>query len=229
MEDDKTLIDTKSSSLSKSPLTSIWNLQNNSLNEALKVSSLYKTSHGMFAGVPIICKNDKCHYKDVCLIEEQNRIIGQRCPMEMGAIMARFEMWCGHFGVDISKGYVKEQDLVDASLIRDIVDFEIQILRAENKIAISGDFIGKVVSTVDKTGRPFYTDEVTPEAQFKLQLQEKKNKTFNLLNSTRKDKASELKKDNHPSVRASGLLKKIDMLLDKEVEENIVEVQIKEE
>lgn len=103
---------------------------------------------------------------------------------------------------------VSEGDLVDASLIRDLVENEIQLLRAENKIAISGDFIGQTVSSVDQRGNAYYENAVTPEAQYKLQLQDKRYKLLNLLNSTRKDKASETKQLT-PSEEALSVFKKI--------------------
>lgn len=175
---------------------------------AQNAQGLYKIKHGMFASVPILCKADQCPYKETCRIDPSFRISGQRCPQEAGAIMARYEQWCRHFKINFEGDAVSDGDLVDVSLIRDLVENEIQILRAENKIAISGDFIGRTISSIDQRGNVYYEDAVTPEAQYKLQLQDKRYKLLNLLNSTRKDKASDMKQLT-PSEEALSIFRKI--------------------
>lgn len=196
-----------------SALQSVWNIPAQSLQAALDVSQVYKMKHGMFAGVPIICKADDCPYKQVCLIDPSLRIPGQRCPMEAGAIITRFEAWCKHFLIDLSEPTIKEEDLVDASLIRDLVDNEIQTLRAENRIAINADFIGMTISQIDNKGKPYYEETVTPEAEYKLTLQDKRYKILQLLNSTRKDKAAEKKAELNPSQKAVSIFKKVAELI----------------
>jgi hypothetical protein len=132
-------------------------------------------------------------------------------------------------GIDLSTGKIKDTDMVDASSIRDLVDNEIQMLRAENKIALNADFIDKVVATVDKHGKAYYENAISPEAEYKLRLQDKKYKILNLLNSTRKDKASEVKIGGHPSVRAAGILKKIGDLLEDDLDSVVINAEFKEE
>lgn len=197
----------------------VWKLPSSTVNAANAASNIYKLKHGMFAGVPIICRAEDCPYADVCVIEVSDRVKGFRCPMEAGAIMARFEAWCRHFQIDLSGSVIKDEDLVDVSLIRDLVDNEIQTLRAENRIALNADFIGKTLVEVDKKCNAYYEDAVTPEASYKLQLQDKKYKILNLLNSTRQDKA---RKDKNigPSDKALGILKKVaDLLPVKDLDE----------
>ena len=196
-----------------SNIQNLWKLPQTSIQAAIDVSQVYKTKHGMFAGVPILCKGVSCPYAKVCMIPPNQRVNGGRCPMEAGAVMARFELWCKHFLIDISGPFIKDEDLVDASLIRDLVDNEVQTLRAENRIAINADFIGEVISQIDNKGNVYYEETVTPAAEFKLLLQDKRYKLLNLLNSTRKDKAHILSQELNPSQQAASIFRKVAEML----------------
>lgn len=187
----------------------VWGLDDEALTRAKISANKFKLKHGMFAGIPLICKKDKCPYSAVCTIPEDHRIVGNRCPIEIGAIMSRFDSWCAHFLIESDGDYIKDEDLVDATLIRDLVDNEIQILRAENRVAINSDFIAKTISTIDSKGKAYYEDSVSPESEFKLQLLDKRYKILQLLNSTRKDKAKEMKLELNPSQQAMSIFNKI--------------------
>lgn len=201
-------------------MSDIWKLPKSS--NLKKYEKMYKSKHGMFAGVPIVCQGTECPYFDVCIVEVDEMEEGTRCPMEASAVIARFEMWCNHFNVDISGEYIKTEELVDASLIRDLVENEIQMLRAENRIAMNSDIVGETIVEIDKKCNVYKENTILPEAQYKLQLQEKRYKIMNLLDSTRKDKAAR-NKNQDPSAKVLGILKKVDELLPKtnlELEEN---------
>lgn len=187
----------------------VWGLDDAALIKAEASANKYKLKHGMFAGIPIICKGVSCPYAKVCSLPEKHREIGDRCPVEIGAIIARFEAWCNHFGIECSGDYINDEDLVDATLIRDLVDNEIQTLRAENRVAMNADFIAETISTIDNKGRAYYEETVSPESEFKLQLLDKRYKILQLLNSTRKDKAREQKIELNPSQEAMSIFKKI--------------------
>lgn len=187
----------------------IWNVPGASIAHIVDASSKFKLKHGMFASVPIICRADQCPYFEVCTIDPVFRIPGTRCAMEIGAIMSRYEMWCDHFDINLEGSTISKEDMTDASLVRDLVDNEIQMLRAENKIALSGDFIGQTLKEVDHKGKAYYEDAVTPAAEFKMALQDKRYKIMQLLNSTRKDKASQLSRNESLGLKAMGLLESV--------------------
>lgn len=176
-------------------LAQVWDLDAQKTQQVSNVSKMYHSKHGMFASIPIICRGDDCHYKDTCAIDQCNRIVGSRCPMEIAAIITRFNQWCEHFNIDNSEEYIAPKDLVDATLIKDLVNIEVQILRAENKIALSGDFMAQTLIEIDKKGTPYYGTVITPEAEFLNTLQDKKIKILNQLNATRKDKANDKRKE----------------------------------
>lgn len=199
--------------IQQSQTEQIWGVAPHTVALAKNMSQLYKIKHGMFAGVPIICKGNCCPYRQSCRIEDvENNCLGDRCPQEIGAILARYEYWCRHFKISLSDE-MDPADAVDLSLIRDLVENEVQTLRAENKMALSGDFISEIVSTVDNKGNAYYDFAVSPEAQYKLQLQDRRYKIMNLLNSTRKDKAGQLKPTT-PSMNALSVLSKLKDMVD---------------
>ena len=166
------------------------------VKEMANINRVYSSKHGMFSAIPIICKGPDCAYKDVCMVSMGQRNIGQRCPMEIAAILARYEQWCAHFEIDTTDDILNAKDLVDATLIKDLVNVEIQMLRAENKVALNGDFMADTLLDIDKKCQPYFGKIVSPEMEFLMTLQDKKIKILNQLNSTRKDKAADKRKES---------------------------------
>jgi hypothetical protein len=176
-------------------LAAMWGLTPTKTKQVSNISKVYFTKHGMFASIPILCRGVDCAYKDVCMVEPSERTVGSRCPMEIAALITRFNQWCQHFNINIEGEAIESKDLVDATLIKDLVNIEIQILRAENKIALSGDFMGETLVEVDKKCNAYYGTVITPESEFLMTLQDKKMKILNQLNATRKDKAADKRKE----------------------------------
>ena len=176
----------------------MWGMNINSpiIWEISNMNKIYSSKHGLFASVPIICRKDDCTYKDVCMVTPNQRNLGQRCPMEIAAILSRYDQWCAHFDIDVSNDIIAPEDLVDATLIKDLVNIEVQILRAENKIALNGDFMADTLLDIDKKCQPYFGKIVSPEAEFLMALQDKKIKILNQLNATRKDKAADKRRES---------------------------------
>lgn len=202
-------------------MTQMWGL-NTALIQEINKSAMIRTSkHGMFACVPIICQVQDCAYKDTCTVDPANRVLGQRCPMEIGAIIARFNQYCVHFGLNSSGDTIAEEDLVDATLIKDLVTIEVQQMRCENKIAMSGDFMGKTLLDIDKKCKPYYGDIISPESEHLLVLQDKKVKILNQLNATRKDKANDKSKTASPTENAIKIFQEVQKAIR---EQNIIDI-----
>lgn len=176
--------------------TAMWGIDPAVVKEIGNMNRVYSSKHGMFASVPIICRDNDCVYKDVCMVSPAQRIVGHRCPMEIAAILARYEQWCSHFEINIVQDTIDSKDLVDATLIKDLVNIEVQILRAENKIALNGDFMADTLLDIDKKCQPYYGKIVAPETEFLMTLQDRKIKILNQLNATRKDKAADKRKES---------------------------------
>lgn len=177
-------------------MAAMWGINANLAQEIGNMNRVYSSKHGMFASVPIICKGSDCAYKDVCMVSQAERVVGRRCPMEISAILSRFEQWCAHFEIDTSMDVIDSKDLVDVTLIKDLVNIEVQILRAENKIALNGDFMADTLLDIDKKCQPYFGKIVAPETEFLITLQNRKDKILNQLNATRKDKAADKRKES---------------------------------
>lgn len=176
--------------------TAMWGIAPAVIKEISNMNRIYSSKHGMFASVPIICKGPDCAYKDVCMVSQAQRTVGQRCPMEIAAILSRYEQWCMHFEISVQNDMIDPKDLVDATLIKDLVNVEVQMLRAENKIALNGDFMSDMLLDIDRKCQPYFGKQVSAETEFLMTLQDKKIKILNQLNATRKDKAADKRKES---------------------------------
>ena len=176
--------------------TTMWGVDPAVIKEIGNMNRVYTSKHGMFASVPIICKGPDCAYKDVCMVSPGQRTVGHRCPMEIAAILSRYEQWCMHFEINTVQDAIDSKDLVDATLIKDLVNIEVQMLRAENKIALNGDIMADTLLDIDKKCQPYFGKIVSAETEFLMALQDKKIKILNQLNATRKDKAADKRKES---------------------------------
>lgn len=177
-------------------MAAMWGINPALAQNISNMNRVYTSKHGMFASVPIICRVDDCVYKDICMVDPSQRILGRRCPMEISAILSRYEQWCSHFDINIVDDVIDSKDLVDATLIKDLVNIEVQMLRAENKVALDGDFMSETLLDIDKKCNPYYGKVVSPEVEFMMTLQDKKIKILNQLNATRKDQAADKRKQS---------------------------------
>lgn len=109
---------------------------------------------------------------------------GSRCPLEIGLIMKRVDEYQKEF-------HVADNDVVDMSLIKDLVDYDVQLFRAENRIAMQGDFIEDVVVSVTDNGQEITAPQISKAAEYKEKIMTKKHKVLQLMHSTRSDKAGD--------------------------------------
>ncbi|MBR2246157.1 hypothetical protein [Oceanobacillus profundus] len=176
--------------------------------EAIETAKrLRNTKHGMYAAVPIICKADGCPYAQSCpLLEMAQAPYGEKCPIEIAAIEDLFGRYAEHF--DINLDNKKAGDTVDLMMVKDLVDADIGILRCDSKMAWDADYIIHNTVGVTDNGDPITKQELHPLTDYREKLVNRKHKTFQLLNSTRKDKVgSKITVSADPSVRAAEMLK----------------------
>lgn len=165
---------------------------------------IYNTKHGMYSAIPMMCKGSGCPYASVCpILDAGGDPKGQRCPLEIGIVLKKFDEYTEYFHVD-------DEDVVDMGLIKDLVDYDVQLFRAENRIAMEGDFLEDVIITVTDSGQEITNKQVSKAAEYKERIMNKKHKVFELMNSTRKDKAGDkLTVTLDPSTYASQLMSRI--------------------
>lgn len=173
--------------------------------EAIKLAvAMANTKHGLYASIPMLCKAEECPYASVCpLVDMEKAPQGERCPLEIAMILNKYESYSHEFGID-------ESNVVDMGLVKDLIDYDIQLFRAENKIAVQGDFVEDVVITVTEGGEAITAPQLSKATEYKDRIMTKKFKVLELMNSTRKDKAGDkLTLTLDPSSYASQLMSQI--------------------
>jgi hypothetical protein len=191
-------------SLTSVEMPQAWKLSDKG-REAIQLAvGMAKTKHGLYASIPMLCKAEKCPYAEVCpLVEMGKAPEGERCPMEIAMILKKYEEYSNEFGID-------ESNVVDMGLVKDLIDYDIQLFRAENKIAVQGDFVEDVVVTVTEGGEAITAPQLSKATEYKDKIMTKRFKILELMNSTRKDKAGDkLTLSLDPSSYASQLMSTI--------------------
>lgn len=191
----------KAQQLANVDMPKAWKLSEQGL-EAVRIAvGMATTKHGLYSSIPMICKGEKCPYAKVCpLVDVGMAPEGERCSLEIAMILRKFEEYGNEFGID-------EDNVVDMGLVKDLIDYDIQIFRAENKMAVDGDFTEEYVITVTEGGEAITDQRISKAAEYKERIQTKKFKVLELMNSTRKDKAGDkLTLQLDPSSYASQLM-----------------------
>lgn len=162
-----------------------WKLSDKG-REAIQLAvGMSHTKHGLYASIPMLCKAEECPYAAVCpLVEMGKAPKGERCPLEIAMILKKYEEYSREFGID-------DNNVVDMSLVKDLIDYDVQLFRAENKIAVQGDFVEDVVVTVTEGGEAITAPQLSKATEYKDKIMTKRFKILELMNSTRKDKAGD--------------------------------------
>lgn len=141
--------------------------------------------HGLYASIPMVCRGEDCAYKDTCpLFIADEHPEGERCPIEISHILTKFQSYTNQLDVD-------QENIIDMSLIKDLIDLDVQISRADNKLAIDGDFIQMITTAVTEDGDEIQNPSIHQAVLYKEKLLKKRHDILQLLHSTRKDKAGD--------------------------------------
>lgn len=202
-------------SIDGTQLPSMWKQNAKGIQNVVKARQTLGLKHGMFASVPIICKGHACPYFETCWIPEEDLQIGERCPIEIAAILERFDKYCKELSIDV------DNEIVDAGLVKDVVDIEIMMVRADGLLAKDGNLIEEVVAGVSPKGQEYYRPELHPAVELKEKLRKEKTRILNQLNATRKDKKGVNTIAMDPSSVAARIIAKVRNI---EAKDNIIDV-----
>lgn len=180
-----------------------WKLSETGLNAVKTAVAMYNTEYGLYATIPMICKGEHCTYATLFPdLHEGLSESGERCPVEVAMIVSKYDAY-------INELEIEKDDAVDLSILRDVIDYDIQIMRAENRMALEGSFTKDQIVTISENGEPIFQETISKAAEYKDKIQVKRNKSLELLNSTRKDKAgTKLNVVMDPSTYARELLQR---------------------
>lgn len=204
MSEDNQLIpqENKLSKLSETDLPAAWGTSEKSKKAIQKSVKSSNVRHGLYASIPMICRGDECAYKETCpLFQVDEHPEGERCPLEISEILTKFDSYTKELGIETY------DNIIDMTLIKDLIDLDVQISRADRKLAIDGDFIQMVTITITEDGDEIQNPAIHKAVEYKEKLLKKRHDVLQLLNSTRKDKAGDkLSITLDPSTYASQLV-----------------------
>ena len=141
-----------------------------------------KTRTSMFSSIPMNCEASKCTFADTCpLLKENLAPRGKPCPIEM-SIVSQF-----------TAEYMEQLDvhpdnLVEVSMIRDLVDQEVQYIR-KTKLLAKEHFIQENIIGVDNDGMPILKKELHLAVELEDRLHRRRKDLRNQLLATREAKA----------------------------------------
>lgn len=136
---------------------------------------------GMVTAIPMICKGDKCVFKDTCkLYLDGDNPLDKPCPYEMGMVKTLMADYVEALDVDIN-------DIVEFSQIRDLVNLEVQDLRASKYLA-KESFITENVVGISAEGEPIFKKELHLAVELSDKVNKRKNQLFKQLVATREAK-----------------------------------------
>ncbi len=183
-----------------------WNMSPLGMRALQAAANMGKNPYSLYSSIPIVCRGEECPYAEVCGLYaagiDITELNGQRCPLEIQQVIKMYN------------GYIQELDvdpnaIVDLTLIKELVDMDVMINRAELKMAQEGDFIQEVPVGLNNKGDVITKPDISMAAEFKEKMMKRRHEILQLLNSTRKDKAgSKLTIVQDPSMYAASLLEK---------------------
>lgn len=183
-----------------------WKIDEAGATALMTASVMSQNQYSRYAAVPIVCKGKECPFITTCGMDavgiDVEKLVGQRCPIEVQFIMDKFNSYIEELDID------KDAE-IDLSLVKELVDLDVMLLRADNKMAKEVDFIENVAASINVQGQVIYRKEVSKTVEFKERTMKKRHEILRLLNSTRKDKAGDkLTVSMDPSTYAIELLQK---------------------
>ena len=141
-----------------------------------------KTRTSMFSSIPMNCEASKCIFASTCPLYKENLAPkGNPCPVEM-SIVAQF-----------TAEYMEQLDvhpdnLVEVSMVRDLVDQEVQYIR-KTKLLAKEHFVQENIIGIDKDGSPILKKELHLAVELEDKLHKRRKDLRNQLLATREAKA----------------------------------------
>jgi len=150
--------------------------------KAVELVRPQKTRTSMFSSIPMNCEAIRCVFADTCpLLKENLAPKGSPCPIEM-SIVAQFT------AEYMEQLDVLPENLVEVSMVRDLVDQEVQYIR-KTKLLAKEHFIQENIIGIDNDGNPILKKELHLAVELEDKLHKRRKDLRNQLLATREAKA----------------------------------------
>lgn len=136
----------------------------------------------MFSSIPMTCQGKNCPVASICPLLAKNLAPkGKPCPIELEAVKV--------FMVGImDELHVDPDNLIEVSMVRDLVDQEIQYMRASKKLSME-DFIQEdVIGINENTGEPIFKKNMHIAVELQDRILKRRKDLRNQLMATREQK-----------------------------------------
>ena len=141
-----------------------------------------KTRSAMFSSIPMNCEAERCIFATTCpLLKENLAPKNKPCPIEM-SMVAQFT------AEYLEQLDVNPNNLVEVSMVRDLVDQEVQYLR-KTKLLAKEHFIQENIIGIDRDGQPILKKELHLAVELEDKLHKRRKDLRNQLLATREAKA----------------------------------------
>ena len=155
---------------------------NDQKEKAVDLIKPQKTRNTMFASIPMNCEAERCIFAETCpLLKEMLAPRGKPCPIEM-AMVSQFTTEY------LEQLDVNPNNLVEVSMVRDLVDQEVQYLR-KTKLLAKEHFVQENIIGVDGDGNPIMKKELHLAVELEDKLHKRRKDLRNQLLATREAKA----------------------------------------
>ena len=141
-----------------------------------------RTRNAMFSSIPMNCESERCIFAATCpLLKENLAPRGKPCPIEMSMVSQFTSEYLEQLDVN-------PNNLVEVSMVRDLVDQEVQYLR-KTKLLAKEHFIQENIIGVDQEGQPIFKKELHLAVELEDKLHKRRKDLRNQLLATREAKA----------------------------------------
>lgn len=151
-------------------------------NRVDELTSSTKTKTMIFSAIPMVCHAESCMFASTCpLLKENLAPLGKSCPIEMMMVINFMADYMEQLNID-------DDNLVELSMIRDLVDQEVQYLR-KTKMLAKESFIQENIVGIDSDGDPVMRKELHLAVELEDRLLKRRQAIFKQLLATREAKA----------------------------------------
>lgn len=151
-------------------------------NRAVEELRPSKVKSGMLSAIPMRCRGSDCTFAPSCPLEKKGLApVGELCPIELSATRQFFLDYVDELGVDVDR-------MVEVSLVRDLVDQEIQQMR-KTWLLSQEHFIQENVVGIDDHGKVIVQKNLHQAVDYEDRILKRKEKLRNALLATRESKA----------------------------------------
>jgi hypothetical protein len=140
------------------------------------------TRASIFTSIPMKCHGEACYVAESCPLLAQNLApLNMPCPIEMAMVKDFMQEYMEELGVE-------PDNLIEVSMLRDLVDQEIQYMR-KTKVLAQENFITDNVVGVDPQGNVITRKELHLAVELEDKLHRRKKDLRNQLLATREARA----------------------------------------